>query len=145
MPDRISKETRSKIMSSIKSQNTKPEILLRKILFSEGFRYRIHKKDLPGRPDIVLSKYNTVIFVNGCFWHGHNCSIGSGQRKPKSNEEYWNNKIKKNIERDEINREALRKEGWNIITIWECETKDENKMNELLSPLLRLKKDIYRE
>ncbi len=116
-----SKAQRSYNMSQIHSKDTKPELKVRKYLFSRGFRYRKNCKKLPGCPDIVLPKYKTVIFVNGCFWHGH-----EGCRyfvMPKSNVEFWQNKINYNIERDKKNIEKLHDLGWNIIIIWECELK----------------------
>lgn len=115
------KKTRSYNMSQIKGKNTKPEELVRKYLFSQGFRYRKNDKKLPGSPDIVLPKYKTVIFVNGCFWHGH-----EGCKHfvwPKSNEEFWKNKIETNIARDKKKTEALESLGWNVIVVWECELK----------------------
>ncbi|WP_143883536.1 very short patch repair endonuclease [Chryseobacterium binzhouense] len=119
MKDKFSKEKRSEIMSKIKKTNTKPEMIVRKFLFSQGLRYRIHNKKLIGNPDIVLPKYKTIIFVNGCFWHAHNnCKLN---RMPKSNTDYWIPKILRNVERDEINRVELEKLGWNVITVWECE------------------------
>lgn len=106
-------------MSKIRSKNTKPEILLRKALFAKGYRYRINDKKMPGKPDIVLPKYKTAIFVNGCFWHGHdNCKIA---HIPKSNIEYWSNKIVKNKKRDIENYAKIQTLGWDIITVWECE------------------------
>ncbi|MBH1959612.1 MAG: DNA mismatch endonuclease Vsr [Flavobacteriia bacterium] len=121
MADRHTEEQRSYNMSRIKGANTKPEILLRKRLFAEGFRYRINDKKLPGKPDIVLKKYRTVIFVNGCFWHGHqNCKYFV---IPKTRTEFWMNKINSNIERDLKNEEALIKLGWKVITVWECDLK----------------------
>jgi DNA mismatch endonuclease, patch repair protein len=139
MADIFSKEKRSEVMSKITSKNTKPEIVVRKYIFSLGFRYRLHKKDLPGSPDIVLSKYKTLIFVHGCFWHGHPCKIGSGLRKPKSNRNYWNQKINKNIDRDKKNIKQLKKMDWNVIIIWECETKKLQFLKKKLKPLLILK------
>lgn len=119
MKDKFSKEKRSEIMSKIKKTNTKPEMIVRKFLFSQGLRYRIHNKKLIGNPDIVLPKYKTIIFVNGCFWHAHNnCKLN---RMPKSNTDYWIPKILRNVERDETNRVELEKLGWNVITVWECE------------------------
>jgi DNA mismatch endonuclease (patch repair protein) len=128
MTDRISKEHRSWNMSRIRSKDTKPELLLRSMLFAEGYRFRlagkvskrIYKKGvLPGRPDIVLAKYRTVIFVHGCFWHRHeNCSRAT---TPKSNTEFWLAKFAKNIARDKENISELRTLGWNVIVIWECE------------------------
>ena len=121
MTDIYTKDKRSKIMSNIGSVSTKPEIIIRKSLFSKGFRYRINYKKLPGKPDIVLPKYRTVIFVHGCFWHAHsNCKYS---HLPKSNIEFWENKISSNINRDKNNIEQLVDLKWNIIVIWECEIK----------------------
>ncbi len=131
-----SKETRSYNMSRIKNKNTKPEELVRKFLFSKGLRYRKNDKRLPGHPDIVLPKYKTVIFVNGCFWHGHQgCKYFVW---PKSNEEFWKHKIGSNIERDKKNISALKQLGWNVLTIWECELKDDQlkTLDNLLSCLI---------
>ncbi len=123
------KETRSYNMSRIKSKNTKPEEIVRKFLFSQGFRYRKNDKRLPGHPDIVLPKYKTVIFVNGCFWHGHEgCKYFVW---PKSNTEFWKKKITANMERDNRNMENLIQLGWNVLTIWECELKDSKKFFRL--------------
>jgi len=121
MADCHSKETRSYNMSRIRSKNTKPEEIVRKRLFSQGFRYRKNDSRLPGKPDIVLSKYKTVIFDNGCFWHGHagcRCFVW-----PKSNAEFWEAKIQGNIERDKANYKVLTNMGWRILVIWECELK----------------------
>lgn len=116
-----SKETRSYNMSRIKGRNTKPEELVRKYLFSKGFRYRKNDKRLPGTPDIVLPKYKTVIFVNGCFWHGHKeCRYFV---HPQNNAEFWETKINANIERDRKKAEQLSELGWCVITIWECQLK----------------------
>ena len=116
-----SKETRSYNMSRIKNKNTKPEEIVRKFLFSKGLRYRKNDKCLPGHPDIVMPKYKTVIFVNGCFWHGHEeCKYFVW---PKSNEEFWRKKIGSNIERDEKNINKLKQLGWKVLTVWECELK----------------------
>lgn len=117
------KKTRSYNMSQIKGKNTKPEELVRKYLFSQGFRYRKNDKRLPGTPDIVLPKYKTAIFVNGCFWHGHEgCKYFVW---PKSNEEFWKNKINTNIARDKKKTQALEELGWKVIVVWECELKCE--------------------
>lgn len=104
MADTVLPEKRSEIMRSIRSKNTAPEKFVRKVLFSKGLRFRIHRKDLPGNPDIVLPKYKTVIFVDGCFWHGHSCKLGSGNRIPKTNSSYWNQKIEKNKLRAKTNK-----------------------------------------
>ena len=131
--DNHSKETRSYNMSRIQSTNTKPEETVRKYLFSNGLRYRKNDKRYAGKPDIVLPKFKTVIFVNGCFWHGHN-----GCRyfvMPKSNTDYWDNKIKRNIERDRGNISILESQGWKVLVIWECELK-KDKRQETLERLL---------
>ena len=120
MADNHSKEVRSKNMSHIRSTNSKPEEVVRKYLFSKGFRYRKNVRTLPGCPDIVLPKYKTVIFVNGCFWHKHDCPRFVW---PSSNEEYWRPKILKNVERDQANSVLLRDTGWNVVVVWECELK----------------------
>lgn len=120
MADNHSKEVRSKNMSHIRSTNSKPEEIVRKYLFSQGFRYRKNVRTLPGCPDIVLPKYKTVIFVNGCFWHKHDCPRFVW---PSSNEEYWRPKILKNVERDQTNIISLRDTGWNVVVVWECELK----------------------
>jgi DNA mismatch endonuclease (patch repair protein) len=110
-------------MSHIKSSNTKPEEKVRKYLFSKGFRYRKNVRGLPGCPDIVLPKYRTVIFVNGCFWHKHDCPRFVW---PSSNQEYWIPKITRNVERDKRNQQTLKEMGWKVVTVWECELKKAN-------------------
>lgn len=127
--DIFSKEKRSKIMSKITSKNTKPEILVRKLLYRLGFRYRLHYKGLPGKPDVVFISRKKAIFVNGCFWHGHGCRLSS---HPKSNVEYWENKIARNKARDSISLEALESLGWETLTVWECETKNEDILAAIL-------------
>ena len=115
-------EQRSRNMSAIKSKNTKPEVKVRKVLHSMGYRFRLHSKALPGTPDIVLAKYTTVIFVHGCFWHRHeNCKYAS---TPKTRKEFWNKKFNDNILRDKKNLEILSSLGWKIIIIWECEIRN---------------------
>ena len=116
-------------MAKIRGKNTKPELLVRRILFSKGYRYRIHVKHLPGTPDIVLLKYNVVIFVHGCFWHGH----AVDGRLPHSNLEFWASKIKHNKERDFKNTQKLLSMGWKVITIWECQLKPHEKESTLLA------------
>ncbi len=121
MTDVHNKETRSYNMSRIKGKDTKPEMLVRKFLFSKGFRYRLHDKKLPGKPDIVLPKYKTVIFIHGCFWHGHDgCRYFS---IPKTRTDWWKEKIGKNILNDIKAMNSLGKEGWNIIVLWTCQLK----------------------
>lgn len=127
--DNHTKEVRSYNMSRIKSINSKPEELVRKYLFSQGLRYRKNVKRLPGKPDIVLSKYKTIVFINGCFWHGH-----KGCRyfvMPKSNTEYWNKKIDNNVKRNELVYQQLSELGWNILVVWECELKRDKRENTL--------------
>lgn len=117
--DKLTKEQRHRCMSAIKGKNTKPELLVRKFLFSRGFRYRLNHPRLPGHPDIVLRKYRTVIFVNGCFWHGHsNCKRA---KLPQSNSDFWEKKILSNIARDKLNHALLESMGWNVVVIWSCE------------------------
>lgn len=127
--DIYTKEKRSEIMSKISGKETKPEILVRQYLFRQGFRYRKNDERLPGKPDIVLPKYKTVIFVNGCFWHGHDCPAG---KLPNTNREFWETKIKSNIERDKRNYEELERAGWKVIVIWQCELKNKKLMTKTL-------------
>ena len=130
------KKTRSYNMSRIKGKNTKPEEIVRKYLFSKGFRYRKNDKRLPGTPDIVLPKYKTVIFVNGCFWHGHECCKYFVW--PKDNADFWKKKIEDNISRDKNVIEMLKRQNWAVIVVWECELKKQTlsstlqKINELI-------------
>jgi DNA mismatch endonuclease (patch repair protein) len=133
MPDIYSKSKRSEIMSHISGKETKPEILVRKFLFANGFRFRKNVKNLLGKPDIVLSKYKTVIFIHGCFWHGHTCKRGA---LPSTNVEFWKAKIGGNLERDKRDVSELGKQGWNVIVIWQCEIKNIELQNERLSKLL---------
>mgnify|MGYP000863008343 CR=1 FL=1 len=118
--DRISPQKRSEVMSRIKGKNTKPELVVRRLLHRMGYRFRLHRKDLPGKPDIVLPKWRTAIFVHGCFWHGHECPRGS---TPASNVEFWSEKIRRNKERDQRAVSALGNAGWQVLTLWECELK----------------------
>lgn len=129
MADVHSKEVRSYNMSRIRGKNTKPEILVRQYLFSKGFRYRLNVSTLPGKPDIVLKKYKTIIFINGCFWHGHkDCKYFV---LPKTREQWWKDKIDRNKGRDNVNKEILRKMGWHILIVWECQLKMEKRQNTL--------------
>lgn len=132
MADIFSKKKRSEIMAAVSREDTKPEVIVRKYLFDSGFRYLKNDRRYPGTPDIVLPKYDTVIFVHGCFWHNHNCRAG---RLPESNREYWKNKMKKNKERDSRKRDKLKKEGWNVLTVWECEIKNKSNRLERLDEL----------
>lgn len=126
------KEKRSQVMSKIRSKNTKPELALRKALFARGFRFRVNDKRLPGKPDIVLPKYKTVIFVHGCFWHKHvACKYAY---TPKTNTQFWIDKITSNVERDKINTEKLTSTGWNVLIVWECEVRHTYKHD--ITPLI---------
>lgn len=116
---------RSRVMSTIRAKDTKPELLVRHALHRAGLRFRLHKKDLPGRPDLVLPKYGTAIFVHGCFWHGHNCRP---QKNPKTNTKFWTDKITRNIERDARKAKELKQAGWKVITIWACDLNEQTLM-----------------
>jgi len=133
MSDIFPTKKRSEIMSHISGKETKPEILVRKFLFANGFRFRKNVKDLPGKPDIVLAKYKTVIFIHGCFWHGHTCKRGA---LPTTNIEFWKIKIGGNIERDKRDVSELEKQDWKVIVIWQCEIKNIELQNERLAKLL---------
>lgn len=121
-------------MSNISGKGTKPEILVRKFLFSKGFRFRINDSRYPGKPDIVLPKYKTIVFVHGCFWHGHKDCKRS--KLPISNVEFWRNKISSNIDRDTKNKIELEKQGWFVFTIWQCELKNEKLKIQTLNKLI---------
>lgn len=144
MSDVHSAEIRSYNMSQIHSKDTKPEELVRKYLFSKGFRYRKNDARLPGKPDIVLPKYKTVIFINGCFWHKHEgCKYFVW---PKNNAEFWKEKIEKNADRDAKNYKLLEKAGWNIIIIWECELKSrvvESSLNRIVVELNTIHEQMH--
>lgn len=121
MNDRVSPERRSAIMSSVGSKDTGPEMLVRKMLHRRGYRYRLHRRDLPGSPDLVFPSRKKTIFVHGCFWHGHGCQWG---KLPKSKLDYWKPKIKANRKRDRRNIAALEEAGWSALVVWQCELKD---------------------
>lgn len=128
MTDHLTKERRSWNMSRIKAKDTKPEIAVRSLLHRMGFRFRLHDKKLPGKPDIVLKKYKTVIFVHGCFWHRHTgCKDAT---MPKSNREFWENKFAANVKRFEYVSQQIKDIGWNVAVVWECEMKDIDKLEE---------------
>lgn len=133
MTDIMTREQRSRCMAAIKGKDTKPEMIVRKFLFAKGMRYRLHDKKLPGSPDIVLKKYKTVIFIDGCFWHGHEgCKYF---KMPKSNINFWEQKIRRNKARDISNEFVLQSQGWRIIRIWECEIKNVAGKEERLESL----------
>lgn len=123
MPDIFAPEKRHEIMQNVKTKNTAPEIKLRSLLHKNGFRFRVNRKDLPGKPDIVLPKYRAVIFVHGCFWHGHDCPRG---QRPQTNADFWNQKIGRNVIRDKSDVSLLESLGWRVLIVWECEIKKKN-------------------
>lgn len=136
MIDKLSKEKRSWNMSRIKGKDTKPELQVRSILHRMGLRFRINRKDLPGRPDLVMPKYKTAIFVHGCFWHRHKgCKYSY---MPKSNSEFWEQKFKENILRDKIKEKSLRNLGWKVLIIWECQLLQINFLKEWIRSKLKL-------
>jgi DNA mismatch endonuclease, patch repair protein len=135
MADNLTPEKRTEVMKSIISEGTKPELVFRRFLFSQGFRYRKNYKKLPGRPDIVFIKRKIAIFIHGCFWHQHkNCKITN---KPRSNTSFWKEKFAKNLDRDKRNQNDLLEMGWRVKVIWECEILDTNRKTRNLSPMLK--------
>lgn len=129
--DVLTLEQRRKTMSAVKSKNTTPELVVRRLLHKAGYRFRLHRKDLPGQPDIVLPKYRTVIFVHGCFWHQHTeCRAAA---RPVTRTDYWDAKLDRNKIRDAVNLSALQALGWTVIIVWECETKSESSLLQRLS------------
>lgn len=137
--DKLTPEKRSWTMSRIPSNDTKPELTVRSFLFRQGFRFRLHVKNLPGRPDIVLPKYRTVIEVRGCFWHRHpGCKIAT---MPASNVDFWQEKFRKNVERDAVNAAKLKKLGWNLIVVWECELKKDGFLSALPGKITEFKRE----
>ena len=143
MTDTMTPAQRHRCMSHIRSRNTKPELKVRQWLWHHGYRYRLNVKSVPGKPDIVMRRYHTAIFVNGCFWHGHqvelgvrNEELGGGESKccriPETNREFWVNKIRRNQERDHKNYQVLHKNGWQVIVVWECELKP-NRIEETMT------------
>lgn len=127
-------EDRSRVMRAVKGQNTGPEMVVRSLAHSMGYRYRLHRKDLPGKPDLVFPALHKVIFVHGCFWHQHDCHRGA--RFPKSNQDYWLPKLLRNQKRDAIHQENLRKLGWEILIIWECELKKTETLSKRIREFL---------
>ncbi len=136
--DLLTREQRSRNMSKIRGKNTKPELLVRKLLHAKGYRYRLHGQSgavkLPGRPDLVFAGRRKVIFVNGCFWHSHDCK--AGQRAPAANAEFWEAKRTRTRERDALQREQLKAAGWQVHTVWECQLKDKSVLEERLTAFL---------
>lgn len=137
MTDIFSKEKRSDIMSKVKNKDTTPEKTVRKLIYNLGYRYRLHKKDLPGTPDIVFLRKKKAIFVNGCFWHGHNCKRAT---LPETNKEKWREKVIKNIERDNLCHRALIDMGWKYMIVWQCQIKKSN-MEEIKQQVINFLED----
>ena len=133
MADLWTKEQRSRVMSRVKNKNTKPEVQVRSMLHRMGYRFRLHRRDLAGAPDIVLPRHRKAVFVHGCFWHNHDCPRG---KRPSTRTEFWNAKLVANIERDRANQEALEEKGWRVLTLWECEVKDPDYIQEKLRHFL---------
>ena len=134
--DPLTPEQRRRTMANVKGKDTKPEIAVRSLLHRLGYRFRLHRSDLPGKPDIVLPKYKSVVFVHGCFWHGHDCK--AGRKRPKTNSVYWDKKLTRNRKRDHRNQQALQALGWCVIIVWECELRDLVAVGRDLSRLLQL-------
>jgi DNA mismatch endonuclease (patch repair protein) len=134
MTDVFSNEKRSWVMSRVRGKDTSPELKVRSLAHRLGYRFRLHRKYLPGKPDLVFSSRKKVVFVHGCFWHGHDCA--RGKRTPKTNSKYWIEKIRKNIERDTKNQAELTSLGWNVLVVWECETKDLDELARKISKYL---------
>lgn len=132
--DVLTPEQRSRCMSRIRSRDTKPEIRVRKACHAMGYRFRLHRKDLPGKPDLVFPKHQKVIFVQGCFWHQHaGCKLAS---RPKTNSSYWEPKLRRNVERDAKARSSLEEQGWSVLYVWECETKSHGSLIDRLAAFL---------
>ncbi|MCY3989512.1 MAG: DNA mismatch endonuclease Vsr [Gammaproteobacteria bacterium] len=128
------REHRSRVMRAVKSRDTKPEMLVRRTVHGMGYRYRLHRKDLPGKPDLVFPKRRKAIFVHGCFWHGHDCPRGA--RMPKSNRSYWQKKIGRNKDRDAKSLSEMARQGWSVLTVWECQMRDERALHSRLRRFL---------
>jgi len=134
--DTVSRKRRSANMARIRSKDTSPELLVRKAVHSMGYRFRLHSKQLPGKPDLVFTSRRRVIFVHGCFWHQHPKEECLDSRRPKSNIGYWHAKLERNVERDAVNIASLRKLGWRVLLIWDCETRDRKKLERRIAHFL---------
>jgi DNA mismatch endonuclease (patch repair protein) len=135
MTDVLTKKQRSYNMSQIRNKNTRPEVLVRSIVHRLGYRYALHRKDLPGKPDMVLTRHRKIIFIHGCFWHMHRCRYG--RVKPATNVSFWQKKREGNVARDKKNLRKLRKDGWKVLVVWECWTRDIPKLKARLRDFLR--------
>lgn len=138
VPDVFSRLKRSEVMRRIKSKDTKPELLVRRSLHKLGYRYRLHVRELPGKPDIVLPKHRAVIQVRGCFWHQHNDPACSDSRVPGSRKSYWEPKLKATVDRDRRNDDALRQQGWRVVVVWECACASEKKLQDEIQRVVAL-------
>lgn len=136
MADKLSKTRRSENMAAIRSGGMKPEMIVRSVTHGLGYRYRLHRKDLPGKPDLVFGPKQKVIFVHGCFWHQHNDPSCKIARRPKSNLDYWGPKLQRNVDRDAKSEAELAAAGWDVLTVWECETKDRDALAERIRTFL---------
>ena len=134
MADFFTKEKRSWIMSRVKGRDTKPEILVRSVIHRMGYRFRVHRSDLPGNPDIVLPRHGKIIFVHGCFWHGHKRCPRS--KRPTTNKSFWNEKLNKNIDRDKRQQKEIKNMGWKVLVVWQCEIRKPSKLLEKLERFL---------
>jgi len=135
MADQFSTEERSAVMRRVRSFDTGPEVRVRQMVHHFGFRFRLHCKDLPGRPDIVLAGRRQIVFVHGCYWHQHSCE---GSKRPATNRRYWNRKLDKNVQRDKENLRLLRRQGWRVLTVWECELRKPERLERRLLRFLNL-------
>jgi DNA mismatch endonuclease (patch repair protein) len=135
MTDQFTTEERSAIMRRVRSVDTDPELRVRRMVHQLGFRFRLHRKDLPGRPDLVLAGLKQIVFVHGCYWHQHSCD---GAKRPATNRRYWNSKLDKNVERDKKNLRLLRRLGWRVMTVWECELRNPERLERRLLRFLNL-------
>ena len=136
MADVVDRETRSRMMAAIRTRHTAPEVRVRRYLYAAGLRYRLHVDDLPGVPDIVLPRYRTVIFVHGCFWHQH--SRCAKAKLPTTNRSFWAEKLAGNARRDRLAGQALRGEGWSVLTVWECETRDPGRLAHIVDEVRKI-------
>lgn len=134
MVDQFTRKQRSRVMARVKNKNTKPEKRIRSMLHRMGYRFRLHRRDLPGAPDIVLPRHKKVVFVHGCFWHSHQCPRG---KRPATRKEFWNAKLDANQERDRANREALERIGWQVHVVWECQLKDPDVVQKKLQQFMQ--------
>jgi DNA mismatch endonuclease (patch repair protein) len=134
-------DLRRRTMQAVKSRDTKPEMIVRRLIHKAGYRYRLHRNDLPGKPDLTFPKFKKIIFVHGCFWHGHDCKRGA--REPKTNTDYWRQKINRNKARDAVEQNALRAMGWEVLVIWECQLKNIDILKARIKGFLGVDKFFY--